>query len=350
MEIDPQRKKALITGITGQDGSYLAELLIEKGYQAFGMYRRSSVDSHLERIDHLGKEINLICGDMLDYGSLEKAIKEIKPDEIYNLAAQSQVRISFDQPILTKEINWLGVERLLDIMKKYTPNAKFYQASTSEMFGNVTESPQNEDTLLKPVSPYGESKLNAYKAVKKVREEGYFACNGILFNHESPRRGIEFVTRKLTEGLARIKLNLPQRETETDYLELGNLNAKRDWGFSGDYVEAMWLMLQQEVPKDYVIATGETHSVREFVETAAEVVGINIRWEGEGVNEIGYDQNNKKIITINEQFFRPNELHELKGNPSKANKELGWYPKTGFKELVKKMIESDLDKLKSKKE
>jgi len=339
-------KKALITGITGQDGSYLAELLLEKGYEVWGMYRRSSVDSHKERIEPLGGKINLICGDLTDHSSLEKVVNEAEPDEIYNLAAQSQVRISFDQPFLTKEINWLGVEKLLNVAKKNASNAKIYQASTSEMFGNVTESPQNENTPFKPVSPYGESKLNAYKIVKQTREEGHFACNGILFNHESPRRGIEFVTRKLTEGLARIKLEIPQRETGIDYLELGNLDAKRDWGFSGDYVEAMWLMLQQDMPKDYVIATGETHTVREFVEASAEVVGIKINWEGEGINEVGYDQKGGKIVRINKQFFRPNELYELKGDPSRAKEDLGWAPKVSFKELVKMMAESDLKRLK----
>ncbi len=339
-------KKALITGITGQDGSYLAELLLSKGYEVWGMYRRSSTDSHFERIKHLSGKINLIEGELFDISSLYKVIKEVKPGEIYNLASQSQVRVSFDQPLFTKEINWLGVERLFDLIKEIVPHAKFYQASTSEMFGNTPKSPQNEDTPFKPVSPYAEAKLKAHEATIRAREEGLFACSGILFNHESPRRGIEFVTRKLTDAIARIKLGLPQRETGKDYLEMGNLDSKRDWGFAGDYVEAMWLMLQQEKPQDYVIATGENHSIRELAEVAAEVVGIKIRWEGKGVNEVGYDQNGKKIIIINEKFFRPKEINELRGDYSKARKILGWKPKTTFKELVKMMVESDLNKLK----
>ena len=261
-------KKVLITGITGQDGSYLAEFLLEKGYEVWGMYRRSSVDGHFARIEHLKGKINLVCADLLDINSLSKIIKEIKPDEIYNLASQSQVLVSFDQKLLTNEINWLGVERLLNLIKEYIPHSKFYQASTSEMFGGFSETSQNEESPFNPVSPYAKAKLMAHRAVQRERENNLFGCCGILFNHESPRRGIEFVTRKLTEGVARIKLSLPQRETGKDYLEMGNLDAKRDWGFAGDYVEAMWLMMQQEKPEDYVIATGETHSVREFVEEA----------------------------------------------------------------------------------
>lgn len=338
-------KKALITGITGQDGSYLAEFLLKKGYRVYGMYRRSSIDSHHERIEYLNGKIKLVCGDLLDFSSLEKIIKEIKPDEIYNLASQSQVRISFDQPLLTKGINWLGVERLLDLIKKYVPKAKFYQASTSELYGKSLKIPQNEKTPFNPISPYAEAKLKAHEAVQRERDNGLFACAGILFNHESPRRGIEFVTRKITEGIARIKLGLLQRDTGKDYIEVGNLEGKRDWGFAGDYVEAMWLMLQQDKPEDYVIATGETHSVREFVEEAFKIVDINIKWVDEGINEIG-KHNGKVVIKINPEFFRPAEIHQLQGDYTKAKEKLGWKPKTTFKELVKMMVESDLIKLK----
>jgi len=338
-------KKTLITGITGQDGSYLAEFLLGKNYKVYGMHRRSSIDSHFERIEHLYGKINLVCGDLIDFSSLEKIIKEIKPDEIYNLASQSQVRVSFDQPILTKEINWLGVERLLDLTKKYVPNARFYQASTSELYGKAIETPQNENTPFNPVSPYAEAKLKAHEAIKRERNKGLFACGGILFNHESPRRGLEFITRKFTDGIVRIKLGLPQRETGKNYLEVGNLEAKRDWGFARDYVEAMWMILQQNKPDDYVIATGENHSVREFIETAAEVVGIKINWEGKNENEIGYDQEGKKVIAINEKFFRPKEINELRGDSSKARKILGWKPKVTFKELVQMMVKHDLEEL-----
>jgi len=340
------RKKALITGITGQDGSYLAEFLLKKGYEVHGMHRRSSIDHHFERIEHLNGKIGLLCGDLTDYFSLEKIIKDIKPNEIYNLASQSHVRVSFDQPNLTREVNWLGVERLLDLVKKYVPQAKFYQASTSELYGKVLETPQNEGTSFNPISPYSKNKLKAHNAIKRERKRGLFACGGILFNHESPRRGLEFVTRKFTDGIARIKLGLPQRGTGKHYLELGNLNSKRDWGFAGDYVEAMWLMLQQEKPEDYVIATGENHSVREFIEAAAKEAKIKIEWKGKTINEIGYDQNGKKIISINEKFFRPKEVHELKGDITKAKEKLGWKPKVKFEELVRKMVKVDIQRLK----
>ncbi len=342
-------KKALITGITGQDGSYLAELLLEKGYEVYGLHRRSSVDGHHERTDHLKGKIKLVCADLADFHSLAKVIKEIKPDEIYNLAAQSHVGKSFDQPYITKEINWLGVERLLNVIKEFVPNAKFYQASTSELFGQALETPQNEKTPINPVSPYAESKLLAHNAVKRERENGLFACGGILFNHESPRRGIEFVTRKFTEGIARIKLGLPQRETGKDYLEMGNLDAKRDWGYAKEYVEAMWLMLQQDKPGDYVVATGKNHTIREFMGFAAEAVGIKITWKGAGLEEEGYDQNGKKIIAINPKFFRPKEVHDLRGEPTKAKEVLGWEAKVDFKELVKMMVEADLKRLENSK-
>jgi GDPmannose 4,6-dehydratase len=344
------KKKALITGITGQDGSYLAEFLLEKDYEVYGMHRRCSVDSHYERINHLKEKIHLVCGDLTDFSSLGKIIEEVKPDEIYNLGAQSHVRISFDQPFLTKEVNWLGVERLLNLIEEHSPNTKFYQASTSEMFGNALEIPQNEKTPLRPISPYGKSKLKAHEAIQRERKKGIFACGGILFNHESPRRGLNFVTRKITDGIIRIKLGLPQKDTGKDYLELGNLNTKRDWGYAKDYIEAMWLMLQQDKPDDYVIATGETHSIKEFIGITSKILEIKINWEGEGINEVGYNSEGKKIIAINPKFFRPNEIHKLRGDSSKAREVLGWKPKTSLEELVKIMIEADLERLKKEKD
>jgi len=340
-------KKALITGITGQDGGYLAEFLLGKGYEVFGMHRRCSVDNYFDRISHLMGKINLVCADLTDYGSLDKVIREIKPDEIYNLAAQSQVRVSFDQRSFTKEVNWLGVLRLLDLVKEHVPNSKFYQASTSELFGEVLETPQSEKTFFNPVSPYAKAKLKAHQAVQREREKGLFGCCGILFNHESPRRGLEFVTRKFTDGIARIKLDLPQRETGEYYLEMGNLDAKRDWGYAGDYVEAMWLMMQQNKADDFVVATGETHSVREFIEVAAKCVDIDINWKGQGIYEKGYDQDGNKIIEINPEFFRPQEVNLLLGDPRKAKEKLGWESKVKFEELVKMMVKSDLKKLSS---
>ncbi len=341
-------KKALITGITGQDGSYLSELLLDKRYEVYGMYRRCSVDHYFDRIEHLNGKINLVCGDLLDFGSLDKIIRNIRPNEIYNLAAQSQVRISFDQEFLTKEINWFGVERLLELVKEYVPNARFYQAATSEMFGEVLETPQNEKTSFNPVSPYAKAKLKAYEAVVRERKNGLFGCCGILFNHESPKRGLEFVTRKFTDGIVRIKLGLPQRETGKNYLEIGNLDARRDWGYAGDYVEAMWLMLQQDLPDDYVIATSKDHSVREFIEISANYIGIKINWKGKNIDEEGYDQNGNLIIKINPNLFRPIEVNHLLGDSSKAKENLGWRPKVSFEELVKMMIDSDISKLKGK--
>jgi len=340
------KKKALITGINGQDGSYLADFLLEKGYKVYGIYRRGSTDGIFERIEHLAGRINLICADLTDLGSLEKAFEESMPDEIYNLASQSHVGVSFIAPAYTQEVNHLGVERIISCIKKYVPNAKLYQASTSEMYGDVLGNPQNEKTPFNPVSPYAKAKLMAHNAVKREREKGMFACSGILFNHESPRRGIEFVTRKFTDGIARIKLGLPQRETGKMYLELGNLEAKRDWGFAGDYVKAMWLMLQQDKPEDYVIATGKTRTIREFVETAADLIGIKITWDGEGLKEKGYDQSGIQIIQINEKYFRPNEVRLLQGDATKARNELGWKPTVSFVELVFSMVKEDLKRLK----
>jgi len=338
-------KIALITGITGQDGGYLAEFLLEKGYEVYGMYRRGSTDGHFERIDHLKGKIHLVCGDLTDMFSLTSIIKEIRPDEIYNLASQSHVGISFIQPYYSYEVNWLGVERLLHCIREYVPNAKLYQASTSELFGEVYETPQSEKTPFNPISPYSMAKLKAHNAVKRERKKGLFCCSGILFNHESPRRGLQFVTRKFTEGIARIKLGLPQRETGKDYLEMGNLEAKRDWGHAKDYVEAMWLMLQKDKPFDYVISTGETHSVREFIEVAAREVGIEITWKGEGKYETGHDSNGRKIIAINPKFFRPAEVNMLKGDSSRAKEELGWSPKIKFNELIKEMVDEDIKRL-----
>ena len=338
-------KKALITGITGQDGSYLAELLLEKGYKVYGLYRRGSTDGIFQRIEHLAGKIKLICADLTDLNSLEKAFKEAMPDEVYNLASQSQVGVSFLQPSLTQEVNWLGVERIIHCIKTYVPNAKLYQASTSELFGEVIETQQSEKTPFNPVSPYAVAKVNAHNAIKRERENGMFACSGVLFNHESPRRGLDFVTRKFTDGIARIKLELPQRETGKDYLEIGNLEAKRDWGVAKDYVIAMWLMLQQKEPKDYVIATGKTRTVREFIEIASELAGIKITWEGTVMNERGCDQYGRVIIKVNKKFFRPNEVRLLLGDSSLARKELGWKPETSFKELVESMLEADLERL-----
>lgn len=345
MKDKTKMKKALVIGITGQDGSYLAEFLLEKGYKVYGIYRRGSTDGIFKRIEHLVGKIKLICADLTDLNSLEKAFQESMPDEVYNLAAQSQVGVSFLQPSLTQEVNWLGVERIIHCVKTYVPKAKLYQASTSELFGEVRETPQSEKTPFNPVSPYSIAKLKAHEAVKRERENGMFACSGILMNHESPRRGLEFVTRKFTDGIARIKLELPQRETGKTYLEIGNLEAKRDWGFAGDYVKAMWLMLQQENPEDYVISTGETRTIREFIEIAAKLAKLKITWKGKGINEEGYDQYGRLIIKVNEKYFRPNEVRLLLGDSSKARKELRWEPETSFEELVKSMLESDLEEL-----
>jgi len=338
--------KALITGVNGQDGSYLAEFLLDKDYDVYGTHRRCSASDHLARINHLAGKMKFICADMLDAHSLDKVIREVQPDEVYNLAAQSQVRISFDQPFLTNETNWIGVERLLDSVKNHTPNAKIYQASTSEMYGETTVVPQNEDTPFNPVSPYGKSKLKAHEAIGRERRKGLFACGGILFNHESPRRGLEFVTRKITDGMVRVKLGVPQRKTGKDYLELGNLAARRDWGFAGDYVKAMHSMLQQDKPKDYVISTGVCHSVKELVEVAAEMVDIKLTWTGEGVYEKAFDaSNNKLVISINPEAYRPFEVNHLRGDSSKAEKELGWTPDTPFENLIGMMVETDMKHL-----
>lgn len=317
-------KNVLITGITGQDGPYLAELLLSKGYKVFGLVRRLSTPN-FENIKDISDKITLLSGDLLDQSSLADAIYKSEPIEVYNLAAQSFVKASFDQPVLTGEFTALGVTRMLEAIKTVNKKIKFYQASSSEMFGKVTETPQRETTRFHPRSPYGVAKAYGHYITVNYRESyDMFACSGILFNHESPRRGIEFVTRKITHAAARIKLG------KQDKLQLGDLSPKRDWGFSGDYVEAMWLMLQQEKPDDYVIATGENHSVEEFVKIAFETVGIS-DW--------------KKYVESNvSEHMRPAEVDYLIGDASKAKKELGWTPKTSFKELVEMMVKSDLEK------
>lgn len=316
--------KALITGITGQDGSYLAEFLLSKGYKVYGLTRRTSTINN-ERIEHIQDEIELLQGDLLDQSSLVEAIKESNPDELYNLAAQSFVKTSWNQPVLTGEYTALGVTRVLEAVKTVNPGIKLYQASSSEMFGKVVEVPQKETTRFYPRSPYGVAKAYGHYITLNYRESyNLFACSGILFNHESPRRGLEFVTRKISHAAARISLGLQ------DKLELGNLDSKRDWGFAGDYVEAMWLMLSKDKPEDYVIATGEAHSVQEFVEIAFKEVGIS-DWQN--------------YVTSNvEAHLRPAEVDHLIGDSSKAKDELGWTPKTSFQELVKMMVQSDLER------
>ncbi|MBM7409124.1 GDP-mannose 4,6-dehydratase [Methanococcus maripaludis] len=344
-------KKALITGITGQDGSYLAEFLLEKGYEVHGIVRRSST-INTWRINHLynnseiiDKKLFLHYGDLTDITSLTSIIGKIKPDEIYNLAAQSHVKVSFEIPEVTANIDALGTLRILEAVRilGLEKSTKLYQASTSELYGKVLETPQSETTPFYPRSPYGVAKLYGYWIIKNYREAyDIFACNGILFNHESERRGLTFVTRKITVGLSKIKLGLQ------DVLELGNLDAKRDWGHARDYVNAMYLMLQQEVPEDYVIATGETHSVREFIELAGKHLGMDIYFEGTGIDEVGIDRNTGKIVVkVNKKYFRPTEVDLLLGNPARAKKELRWEPRIKFEELVELMVKSDYELLKN---
>lgn len=317
------KRTALITGITGQDGSYLAEFLLEKDYRVFGMVRRSSTEK-FERIEHLRGQIEIIQGDLLDQLSLNNVLRSVRPDEIYNLAAQSFVPTSWEQPILTGQFTALGVTRLLEAIRHENSAIRFYQASSSEMFGKVRETPQNENTPFYPRSPYGVAKVYGHWITVNYRESyRLFACSGILFNHESPRRGLEFVTRKVTDGVARIKLGL------ADHLALGNLEAKRDWGYAGDYVQAMWMMLQQDEPGDYVVATGKSHSVRDLVEVAFNRVGMN--WED--------------YVRVDPKFIRPAEVDVLVGDASKARGVLGWKPNADFKQLVEMMVDSDLKRL-----
>ncbi len=339
-------KKALITGITGQDGSYLAELLLEKGYEVHGIIRRSSTFNTL-RIDHIyadqhsvdGK-LHLHYGDLSDGSNLNRILEKVRPDEIYHLGAQSHVRVSFDIPEYTVDVTGVGTLRLLDAIRDSGIKTKFYQASSSEMFGKAVELPLKETTPFYPRSPYGCAKVYAYWIAKNYREAyGLFISNGILFNHESPRRGETFVTKKITRGLARIKLG------KDDKLFLGNLDAKRDWGYAKDYVYGMWLMLQAEEPDDFILATNEAHSVREFIEEACKHLGIELRWKGTGVNEKGIDKKTgKTIIEIDPQYFRPSEVDILLGDYSKAKNKLGWEPTTRFTDLVKIMVEEDLKK------
>jgi GDPmannose 4,6-dehydratase len=338
-------KKALITGITGQDGAYLAEFLLKKGYEVHGIKRRTSM-FNTARIDHLyrdphEKDVRLYLhhGDMTDSSSLIHVIQKVRPDEVYNLAAQSHVAVSFEEPEYTANSDALGTLRVLEAIRTLglSKNTRFYQASTSELFGKVQESPQKETTPFYPRSPYAAAKLYAYWITVNYREAyGMYACNGILFNHESPIRGETFVTRKITRALARIKLGLQS------CLYLGNLDARRDWGHAKDYVEMQWLMLQQEQPEDYVIATGAQYSVRDFVTAAADELGIDIDWQGEGVEEKGYDKAGVCIVAVDPRYFRPTEVETLLGDPSKARAKLGWVPRISFKELVEEMVREDL--------
>ena len=345
-------KIALITGVTGQDGAYLAEFLLDKGYIVHGIKRRSSM-FNTGRIEHLyqdphypGKKFFLHHGDLTDSMSLVRVIQQVNPDEIYNLGAQSHVAVSFEEPEYTANSDALGTLRILEAIKTLglAEKTKFYQASTSELYGLVCETPQSETTPFYPRSPYAVAKLYSYWITVNYRESyNIFACNGILFNHESPKRGETFVTRKITRGLCRIKLGLQ------DCLWLGNLEAKRDWGHAKDYVEMMWLMLQQDIPQDFVIATGEQHSVRQFVETAGQKIGINIHWTGSGVEEVGYDDNGNCIIQIDPRYFRPTEVEALLGDASKAHEQLGWVPKYRFTELVSEMVYEDLSEAENEK-
>ena len=327
-------KRALITGITGQDGSYLAEFLLEKGYEVHGIIRRSS-QINTQRIDHLYQNIKLHYGDLTDSTNIVRVIQLVQPDEIYNLGAQSHVKVSFEMPEYTADVDGMGTLRILEAVRLLgmERNVRIYQASTSELYGLVQEIPQRETTPFYPRSPYGVAKLYGYWITKNYRESyGMYACTGILFNHESPRRGETFVTRKIVRGLSKISVGLQ------DVLELGNLNAKRDWGHAKDFVEAMWLMLQQDEPEDYVIATGVQYSVREFVEEAAPYFGMNIVWEGDGITEKGIDKNTgKTIIKVNAKYFRPAEVETLLGDATKAKEKLGWEPKISFKQLVEDM-------------
>ena len=328
-------KVALITGITGQDGSYLAELLLEKGYEVHGIVRRASlINTH--RIDHIYEQIKLHYGDLTDAMSITNLIKDIEPDEIYNLGAQSHVKVSFEIPEYTAQVDGLGTLRVLEAVRLLGMEMKtrVYQASTSELYGEVQQTPQTETTPFYPRSPYGVAKLYGYWIVKNYRESyGIHASSGILFNHESPRRGETFVTRKITRGLSRISVG------EQECLYLGNLNAKRDWGHAKDYVEAMWLMLQQDEPDDYVIATGQQYSVKDFVDKASPFFGFNIEWMGEGELEFGYDWNTKrKVISVDKKYFRPAEVESLLGDASKAKQKLGWEPKISFDQLIEDMV------------
>jgi GDPmannose 4,6-dehydratase len=340
-------KKALITGITGQDGSYLAEKLLEKGYIVHGMIRRSS-SFNTGRIDHLydnpdilNKKLFLYYGDLTDSSNLNRLLEKVQPDEIYNLGAQSHVKVSFEVPEYTAEVDAIGTLRFLDAIKETGLETKFYQASTSELYGKVQEIPQNEKTPFYPRSPYGVAKLYAYWIIVNYREAyNIFACNGILFNHESPRRGETFVTRKITRAAARIKYGIQEK------VLLGNLNAKRDWGYAPEYVEGMWLMLQQDEPEDYVLATGENHTVREFADLAFKELDMELEWIGEGIDETGIEKKTSKVrVAVDPRYFRPTEVDVLIGDSTKAKKKLGWQPKVKFEELVRIMARADWEKV-----
>ena len=334
-------KNALITGIAGQDGSYLAELLLEKGYHVYGIMRRKAVVDY-GNVEHIKDKIHFIYADMTDVVSLVNAMKISQADEVYNLAAQSFVATSWEQPLATAQIDAIGVTNMLEAIRIVKPSCRFYQASTSEMFGLVQEIPQRETTPFYPRSPYGVAKVYGHWITKNYRESyGMYACSGILFNHESERRGKEFVTRKITDAVARIKLGIQE------YVELGNMDSKRDWGHSKDYVNAMWLMLQQEKADDYVIATNETRTVREFLEVAFSKVGITVEWEGSGIDEVGKDKETGKVIVkVNKEFFRPAEVDILLGNPEKAEKALVWKRDISFDELVERMVKNDMELVK----
>jgi GDPmannose 4,6-dehydratase len=344
------QKKALITGITGQDGSYLLELLIEKGYEVHGIIRRSS-SFNTGRIDHLynnpkiqGIQMFLHYGDLTDTSNLNRLLEKIRPDEIYNLAAQSHVKVSFEIPEYTAEVDAMGTLRFLDAIRETGVHTRFYQASTSELFGKAQEIPQTERTPFYPRSPYGVAKLYGYWIIVNYREAyGLYACNGILFNHESPRRGETFVTRKITLGAARIKLGLQNK------LVIGNLNAKRDWGYAPEYCEGMWRILQQDEPEDYVLATGETHSVKEFTEAVFSELEMDIAWKGEKENEVGIlKKDGKVLVEIDKRYYRPTEVDLLIGNATKAREKLGWVPKVTFKELAHIMAIADFEKVKKR--
>lgn len=344
MSSDSQAKRALITGITGQDGSYLTELLLSKGYEVWGIIRRSS-SFNTDRIDHLYQDpheqdvrLRLAYGDLSDASSINRILQSVRPHEIYNLAAQSHVKVSFEVPEYTGDVTGLGVTRILEAMRDIDLDARFYQASSSELYGKVVETPQTETTPFYPRSPYAAAKAYAFHMTRNYRESyGMFAVNGILFNHESPRRGETFVTRKISRAAARIKLG------QQDSVYLGNLDARRDWGFAGDYVEAMWLMLQADKPDDYVIATGETHTVRSFCDYCFSELDIPLEWEGEGVDERGIGPDGRVLVQVDPRYFRPAEVDLLLGDPGKAENDLGWKPSVSVEELAKMMVTSDLE-------
>lgn len=335
------KKTALVTGITGQDGSYLAELLLEKGYEVHGLVRRLSTGTNTQNIEHIKDKIKFHYNDLSDCANVRNIILSVKPDEVYNLAAQSHVSVSFEMPTFTADVNGVGVLKILESVRLLSKEkeCKFYQASTSELYGKVRETPQTEKTPFYPRSPYAVAKLYAYWITVNYRESyGLYACNGILFNHESPRRGPEFVTRKIVQGMIRVHLG------KQDVLELGNLDARRDWGHAKDYVSAMWMMLQQNVADDYVISSGEEHSVRNFCESVANYLDFNIRWSGEGLNEVGINtKTGKTIIRVNKDFYRPSEVPTIFGDCSKAKNVLGWKPQYNFNELVHEMCQKEME-------